>query len=74
MLKTGDIMPEHQHTYNISKSKEIRVDLLGGEHTKFILLHCECGAPFAVPPPNLALAVAEGTEETKKYLKELGLV
>ena len=67
-------MPEHSHTYNISKSREIKVDLLGGMHTKFILLHCDCGHPFAFPPDNLALAVAEGTEGTKEFLRGLGLV
>ena len=67
-------MPEHDHSYNISKSREIKVDLLGGRHTSFVLLHCDCGHPFAFPPPNLDLALAEGTEETKRYLKGLGLV
>ena len=76
MLKPsgGDVMPCNQHAYDISNAREIKVDLLGGRHTSFYLLHCECGHQLAFPPPNLALAIAEGTEGTKTYLRELGLI
>lgn len=67
-------MPPHEHSYNIQKSTEMKLDLTGGGYTSFCLLRCECGHPLAFPKMNLDIAVASGTEDTIKTLKDLDLV
>lgn len=64
----------HRHSYNIGGSEEVRLDLAGGGYTSFRLFRCECGHPLAFPTMNLDTALAEGTEDTMRRLKELGLV
>jgi len=54
---------------------EINVPLTGGRHTCFVLLRCEkCLDKSGFPSDNLRIAIEKGTEETKKQLKELGLI
>lgn len=67
-------MPPHEHSYNIQKSTEMKLDLIGRGYTSFRLLRCDCGHPLAFPKSNLDIAVASGTEGTIKMLKELELV
>lgn len=67
-------MAQHEHSYNIQKSTEMKLDLTGGGYTSFRLLRCDCGHPLAFPKSNLDIAVASGTKETIKMLKELELV
>jgi hypothetical protein len=67
-------MLSHEHSYNISKAKVIKVGLTGGRHTSFHLLACECGHLLPFPTCNFDIALAEGTEETIKMMKGLGLV
>lgn len=65
----------HKHYYDIEKSierGEIKVGLSGGRHTSFMLLECKCGDKLAFPSDNFNLALNEGTDETKKFLKNLG--
>lgn len=61
----------HGHRYDIQGAKEIKLDLEGGRHTAFMLLKCKCGEFMAFPDDNFKLALAEGTEETVKFLKRL---
>lgn len=66
---------DHKHSYDITRAKEIKVPLAGGNyrHTSFMLLECECGKKICFPDDNFRLAINEGTEQTKKYLESLGV-
>lgn len=66
-------MPHNEHSYKIKGSKEVKLGLIGEKYTSFLLFRCDCGHPIAFPQMNLDIALAEGTEETIKILKELGL-
>ena len=63
----------HKHNYDITGAKEIKVDLIGEEHTVFMVLECKCGAKMAFPPENYILAVNYGTDETLQLLERLGI-
>lgn len=64
----------HEHSYCISKAKEMKFNLKDGRHTSFHLLTCDCGHLLPFPTCNFEIAVAEGTEDTIKILKGLGLI
>lgn len=63
----------HRHRYDIPDAEEIKVGLIGGHHTSFLLLKCRCGDKLAFPEDNFKLALDYGTGETKKFLSEVGL-
>ncbi len=63
----------HKHRYDIPSAEEIKVGLIGGRHTSFMLLKCKCGNKLAFPEDNFKLALDYGTEETKKFLVSLGV-
>lgn len=67
------ISTEHKHSYDITRAKEIRADLVGGKHTVFMVFGCKCGHNMAFPDENFRLALHEGTEETLKELLRLGV-
>lgn len=62
----------HRHRYDIPDAEEIKVGLIGGRHTSFMLLKCRCGDRLAFPEDNFKLAFKYGTEETRKFLAGLG--
>lgn len=62
----------HKHKYDIWGSKEIKVGLTHGRHTSFIVMECRCKDKLAFPSDNFNIALNEGTEETKEFLKSLG--
>lgn len=62
----------HRHRYD-GEAEEIKVALIGGMHTSFMLLKCKCGAKVPFPEDNFNLALNYGTEETMKLLESLGL-
>ena len=63
----------HMHRYDIPGAEKIKVDLVGGRHTAFMILTCKCGNKIAFPQDNFKLARHEGTEETIKFLASLGV-
>jgi len=63
----------HMHRYDIPGAEKIKVDLVGGRHTAFMILTCKCGNKIAFPQDNFKLARQEGTEETIKFLASLGV-
>lgn len=63
----------HRHRYDIPGAEEIKVDLVGGRHTAFMVFKCKCGNKVVFPEDNFKLARQEGTEETIKFLASLGV-
>ena len=63
----------HKHRYDIQGAETIKVDLVGGRHTAFMILTCKCGNKVAFPEVNFKIAMQEGTEETIKFLASLGV-
>ena len=62
----------HMHRYDIPGAEKIKVDLVGGRHTAFMILECKCGNKIAFPQDNFKLARHEGTDETLKLLANFG--
>lgn len=62
----------HRHRYDIPGAEEIKVGLIGGRHTAFMLLKCKCGNKIVFPQDNLKIAQSWGTEETLKLLASFG--
>lgn len=62
----------HSHRYDIPGAKEIKVNLVGGCHTRFMILKCKCGNKVAFPQNNFELALNHGTDETLQLLASLG--
>ncbi len=62
----------HMHRYDIPAAEEIKVNLVGGCHTRFMILKCKCGKKVAFPSDNFKLALNHGTDETLKLLESLG--
>lgn len=62
----------HKHRYDIPGAEKIKVDLVGGHHTAFMILKCNCGAKVAFPEVNFRLAMQEGTDDTLKLLASFG--
>ncbi len=62
----------HRHRYDIPDAEEIKVALIGGMHTSFMLLKCKCGDKLAFPKDNFKLALDYGTEDTLKLLASFG--
>ncbi len=59
------------HMYDIIG--EIEVPLVGGRHTRFVMLKCsECGNMSGFPSSNMEMAIKDGTDQIKEKLKELG--
>lgn len=63
----------HKHRYDIPGAEKIKVDLVGGRHTAFMVLKCNCGTKVVFPEDNFKLARHEGTEETIKFIASLGV-
>lgn len=63
----------HRHRYDIPGAEEIKVGLIGGRHTSFMLLKCRCGAKLPFPEDKFNLALNYGTDETMKLLESVGL-
>lgn len=63
----------HRHRYDIREAEDIKVALIGGMHTSFVLLKCKCGAKLPFPEDNFNLALNYGTDESMKLLESLGL-
>ena len=73
LLKSNGKSHKCEHSYDIVG--EINVPLVGGGHTKYVILRCgECGNMSGFPSDNLEMAIKDGTDETKEKLKELGLM
>lgn len=62
----------HRHRYDIPDAEEIKVGLMGGRHTSFMLLKCRCGDKLAFPEDNFKLALDYGTDDTLKLLASFG--
>lgn len=62
----------HKHRYDIPGAEEIKVDLVGGRHTAFMVLKCKCGNKIAFPQDNFKLALNYGTDDTLKLLASFG--
>ena len=62
----------HKHRYDIPGAEEIKVGLIGGRHTAFMVLKCKYGNKIAFPQDNFKLARQEGTDDTLKLLASFG--
>lgn len=64
----------HRHRYDIPGAEEIKVGLTGGRHTAFMILNCKCGSKTVFPSENHIISLNEGTEQTKEFLKDRGIL
>ncbi len=55
----------HRHSYDIPGAEEIKVGLVGGYHTAFMVLKCKCGNKIVFPDDNFKLAMNEGSYPPK---------
>ena len=62
----------HKHRYDIPGAEEIKVGLIGGRHTAFMVLKCKCGNKITFPQDNFKLALNYGTDDTLKLLASFG--